>query len=746
MNKPRLFIVEDEAIVAADIAIRLTQLGFQVAGTATSGEEALARVEQIQPDLVLMDIRLQGTMDGIATAHELRKRHQLPVIFLTAYAEGATFQRAKLAEPFGYILKPFEDRELEIVIDLAFYKHQSERKVKQIEQRHKTIIQTSMDGFWLVGDQSQLLEVNETYCRMSGYSEPELLAMRVSDLEVHESAVDTSNRIQKIIEQGADRFESTHRRKDGSLFEVEVSVLYQAANDHHLVAFIRDITERKRAANFLQLVLENIPDFVFWKDRNSAFLGCNNNFAQAAGVGTPDQIIGKTDYDMAWKKEESDFYVRLDRQVMENDQAAYHIIEPQRQADGKQAWLDTCKVPLHDAQGHVIGTLGTYVDITARKLAEERLLESETQLRVILESTIDGILAVDNSGKVVRANHRFAELWQIPWQLLEDGDDKALLECVLTQLSDPAAFIRKVEELYGSDAVSFDTLAFKDGRVFERYSAPMIQADTHIGRVWSFRDVTEQRRNAAEVQELNAQLEQRVQKRTAQLEAANKELESFSYSVSHDLRAPLRAVDGYTRMLLDDFAPNLSDEGQRICAVISQSARNMGKLIDDLLAFSRIGRTSLELSTVDMETLVHSLFYEVTSPADRARIDLRVGPLAAAVADPTLLRQLWVNLLSNAVKFSSKKPRARIKVKSEVADGAVVYSIQDNGAGFDMQYVGKLFGVFQRLHSNKEFEGTGVGLAIVHRIIERHRGQIWAKGELDMGATFFFTLNPGDQP
>ena len=624
MNKPRLLIVEDETIVAADIAIRLTQLGYPVAGTATSGEEALALIERVQPDLVLMDIRLQGTMDGIATAHEMRQRHQLPVIFLTAYAEGATFQRAKLAEPFGYILKPFEDRELEIVIDLASYKHQAERKIQQIEQRHKTIIQTSMDGFWLVGDQAQLLEVNETYCRMSGYSAPELLAMQVNDLEVNESAANTANRIQKIMEQGADRFESTHRRKDGSLFEVEVSVLHQAANGRNLVAFIRDITERKRT--------------------------------------------------------------------------------------------------------------------------EQRLLESETQLRVTLESTADGILAVDNSGKVLRANQRFAELWQIPRPLMEAGDDKALLEFVLAQLADPEAFARKVEELYGSDAASMDTLAFKDNRVFERYSAPMTQAGVHIGRVWSFRDVTVQRRNAAEILELNADLEQRVTRRTAQLEAANKELEAFAYSVSHDLRAPLRAVDGYTRMLVDDFASHLDAEGRRICATISQSARNMGKLIDDLLAFSRIGRTSLEPSTVDMANLVHSIFHEVTNPAERERIDLRIGPLAQTVADPTLLRQLWLNLLANAVKFSSEKPRAVIDVKSEVVDGAVVYSIRDNGAGFDMRYVGKLFGVFQRLHSNKEFEGTGVGLAIVHRIIERHGGRIWAEGKPDEGATFFFTLNPGDKP
>ncbi len=621
MNKPRLFIVEDEAIVAADIAIRLAQLGYEVAGTATSGEEALSLLDQIRPDLVLMDIRLQGGMDGIVAAQEVRQRFHLPVIFLTAYAEGATFQRAKLAEPFGYILKPFEDRELEIVIDLALYKHQAERRIQQIEQRHKTLIKTSMDGFWMLDEQGHLLEVNETYCRMSGYSMPELLAMRVSDLDASETAEHTAAHIGHIQTQGVDRFESKHRRKDGSLFEVEVSVLYQTEDGGCMVAFIRDISERKQAAAFLQLVLSNIPDFVFWKDRNSVYLGCNNHFAEVAGVGTPDKLIGKTDYDMGWKLEESNAYIAMDRQVMERDQAVYHIIEPQRQASGKQAWLDTCKVPLHDEQGQVIGLLGTYMDVTERKLAEQRLRQSE-----------------------------------------------------------------------------------------------------------------------AEIQALNSQLEQRVIERTAQLEAANKELEAFSYSVSHDLRAPLRAVDGYTRMLLDDYAPRLDAEGQRICTTISQSAKNMGKLIDDLLAFSRVGRSALQLMTLDMEALVQAIFAEVSTPEDRARIDFEVGPLPDTVADPTLLRQLWVNLLSNAVKFSSKKPRAVIQVTAEAGEHGTIYSVQDNGAGFDMQYVNKLFGVFQRLHSNKEFEGTGVGLAIVQRIVERHGGQVWAKGELGQGATFFVSL------
>jgi light-regulated signal transduction histidine kinase (bacteriophytochrome) len=217
-------------------------------------------------------------------------------------------------------------------------------------------------------------------------------------------------------------------------------------------------------------------------------------------------------------------------------------------------------------------------------------------------------------------------------------------------------------------------------------------------------------------------------------------LEAFSYSVSHDLRAPLRAIDGFTRILEEDYAPHLDTEGRRVCSVIHENAGKMGRLIDDLLAFSRLGRAQMNLSRIDMGAMANAVLHELTTPEDRTRIDFQVDVLPPTVADPTLMRQVWMNLLSNAVKFSSKRERAVIRVSGQQDQGESVYSVQDNGAGFDMKYVGKLFGVFQRLHGAKEFEGTGVGLALVQRVIHRHGGRVWGQGEPDQGATFCFSL------
>jgi len=265
--------------------------------------------------------------------------------------------------------------------------------------------------------------------------------------------------------------------------------------------------------------------------------------------------------------------------------------------------------------------------------------------------------------------------------------------------------------------------------------------DDELGRLArSFNTMAEQ------VSRSHHQLEAQVAQRTQALEGINAELESFSYSVSHDLRAPLRAIHGFARILLEDHNAQLEPEAQRLLGVIDQNTRRMGQLIDDLLAFSRLGRTEIVTRPVDMKELTQLVADEIQrgEAGRNESLEIRIDPLPPARGDRGLLRQVMSNLLQNAAKFTRDRAKARIEVGSQPDAGQTAYYVRDNGAGFDARYADKLFGVFQRLHSTDQFDGTGVGLAIVKRIVQRHGGRVWADGKVDEGATFYFTL-PGEE-
>jgi signal transduction histidine kinase len=247
------------------------------------------------------------------------------------------------------------------------------------------------------------------------------------------------------------------------------------------------------------------------------------------------------------------------------------------------------------------------------------------------------------------------------------------------------------------------------------------------------------------IQRLNADLERRVAERTAQIETSIKELEDFTYTVSHDLRTPLRAIGGFSRILEEDYGDKLDDEARRLIGVVRENTQRMGQLIDDLLTFSRLGRKPVAATRINMEALARSALAEVGAPAAAGRARIEIHPLPEAWGDPALIKLVWTNLLSNAIKFSGKREQPVIEVSGPEDGAESVYCVKENGAGFDMQYYAKLFGVFQRLHGNDEFPGTGVGLAIVRRIVSRHGGRVWAEGKVDEGAAFYFSLPRGRQ-
>jgi len=416
--------------------------------------------------------------------------------------------------------------------------------------------------------------------------------------------------------------------------------------------------------------------------------------------------------------------------------------------DGIYRWMyDELKL-IRDNSGNPLEILGTWTDITRHKLAEAALRASEEKFKYVFDYSIIGKSITLPSGEV-NVNKAFCEmlgytseeLQNKRWHDITHPDDVELTQKAIEPLlSGKKRSLRLVKRyIHKNGSIVWADIGTslrwdKDGKPLYFITAVM--------------DITARKQAEEEINELNAELEQRVHDRTAQLEAANQELEAFSYSISHDLRAPLRAMDGFSRILLEEYAAQLPAEAQRYLSLVRVNTKQMGHLIEDLLAFSRLSRLPLNKQTVAPGEIVRQALAELRAGQEQRNVEVTTDNLPDCKADPALLKQVWLNLLANALKFTRKREATCIEIgckpcgDAEPSQGAseYIYFVKDNGVGFDMQYVHKLFKVFQRLHRAEEYEGTGVGLAIVQRIIHRHGGRVWAEAEVDKGAAFYFTL------
>ncbi|MBE7460420.1 MAG: PAS domain S-box protein [Zoogloeaceae bacterium] len=479
-----------------------------------------------------------------------------------------------------------------------------------------------------------------------------------------------------------------------------------------------------------------IPDFVsITRLRDGLVLDVNEGFEKLTGYSAAE-IVGRSFVDIGlWADpvERAEMVSRIMRDGAEHD-AVHHF----RTRSGEVRTVLGSAVRI-DIGGEPC-LIAIARDITGQLRTQEALRLSEEKFSKVFHASPDAILITrPQDGRVIEANESFC-------QLTGYGPDEVLggsLAGTLHIWNDPALRLRFIAILKERGQVSgFEhDIRRKDGELRHcMVSAVAIDIGGAPCLISIVRDVTELRRAEEEIRNINVALEHRVQERTAKLEETVREMESFSYSISHDLRAPLRAIAGYAKIIDEDYAAQFDAEGRRLLERIAGGAVRMGELIDDLLDFARIGRAELKRAPIDMAGLAREVLAELPEAAGGRKLEVRIGAMPMASADRSLVRQVWSNLLSNALKYTRRCDAALIEAGGREERGEAHYFVRDNGAGFDMAYADKLFRVFQRLHRDADFEGTGVGLAIVARIVERHGGRVWAESAPGQGATFHFTL------
>jgi PAS domain S-box-containing protein len=610
----RILVVEDEAVVAKDLQTRLRKLGYDVPATVQTGQEAIDAAEVHRPELILMDVRLKGTMDGIEASAHIMEKFRTPVIFLTAYADDGTLGRAKLTDPYGFILKPFNERELHTAIQVALHKHQGEMAVRKSERWLAGTLRSIGDAIIAVDKDTNILFMND-------------VAARLTEWDGKDAAGRPLDEVYRVVDE-----------------------------------------------------LTGEP------------------FASAAAAYDPNTRIAR---------DESSIEGREGMLVTR---------------EGSRVPVEENAAPILDDAGNVSGVVVVFRDILKRKQAEEARRANEEQLRSLANSMSHLAWMAEPDGSFFWFNERWyqytgktlEEMCDLGWPAVHDP---AVLPVVLQRWS---------ECLHSGSAFDMEfplRSATGQYRWFLTRVTPVANAEGKVVRWFgTHTDIHE----AREIRE--------------QLQLANANLAQFAYSASHDLREPLRNVTVFSRLLGQRYGNVLEGQGTEFLGYITQGAIRMESLVTDLLAYAESGKPSdVALEAVDAEAVLKEVLSTLKTAVDESHAQITYSGLPTLITRSVHLRQLFQNLVGNAIKYRSERT-PMIAVTAEAAGSEWIFSVEDNGIGIRREYFERVFGLFKRLHTAREYAGTGLGLALCRNVLTLYGGRIWVESELGKGSTFHFSL------